>query len=130
MQRPSTLRYVLAIAGYAATTEKLDNPKLVIEVVKKFGKLLRMSRNMSQPYCLKMTHNTDPQRSFIMSGIIAHSRSVFLDTFPGKKHLQLHIFSSRGLKGFQKTAEKVVCDTFGLTRYEMDIQELENLQQK
>lgn len=124
------MRYVLVICGYAATAEKLDDPKLVVEVIEKFGKFLKMSHNVSQPYCLKMTHNTDPQRSFIMGGIVARSKAVFLDTFPGKKHLQLHIFSYRGLKGFQKTAEKIICDTFGLTRYEMDIQKLENLQPK
>lgn len=123
--RSSNLKFAFVMTGHSAYSEKMSDPEMVMEVIERLSKRLGMKGNF-RPYCVKMTH-PDPKRTFIVGGIVAQSRTVLLDTLPGRKELELRVFSSRGLKGFQKIAEKVVRESFDLSGYEMDIHKLEDL---
>ncbi len=129
----SNLQYAMTLDGFACDAEKLAEPGLVVEVIKELGQYLGLKYlgtriSSLNPFCVKMTHNTEPRKSFIIAGVVTPSRTVLVDTIPGQKYVQLRIFSSRGLKGFRKTAERVIRENFSPTRLEVDIQKLEKLQ--
>lgn len=125
--KPSTWKFVLVFSGWAAISDKLNNPELVMEVIEKLAQRLGMKGNILNPYCTKMIH-PDHRRTFVASGIVGYSGTVLLDTFPGRLSLKLRVFSSRGLKGFQKTVQELLSEAFDLSGYEVDVHKLENLQ--
>lgn len=123
----STSKYGLVLSGWAALADKLNNKELVEKVVDQLADLLGLKEDMLNPFCYKMIH-PDPRRTFVAGGIVAHSGTVLLNTFPGKKNLELKVFYSGDLQDFQETVQKIVPETFGLCGYEVDVHELENLQ--
>ena len=119
------MKFAFIMTGHSAYSEKMSDYKLVTDTVKALAKRLHMRGGIC-PGGIKLPH-PDPKKTFVKVGVASYSLTVTLTTFPGSQAMELRVFSTRGLKGFQKFAEKVVREAFDLSGYEMDIHKLEKL---